>query len=85
MMADAVAGMVAGGEIPAGTPQSARYPLFRWPVGEALQAHLALAQGGLPRTLFERWRPLCSDPERLTLPAGEVEPPLPLELRPLTR
>ncbi|MBB4639645.1 formyltransferase family protein [Longimicrobium terrae] len=68
MMADAVEHLVGGGEPPAGVAQAVRYPLFTFPDEEQLQRHVALAKQGRGRELFEAWRPLCTDPDRLVLP-----------------
>ncbi|HEX8391470.1 MAG TPA: formyltransferase family protein [Longimicrobium sp.] len=74
MMADAVQAIVGGGELPAGTPQSARYPLFTFPTDHEARRHRALPADVRARALFDAWRPLCADPERLILPADLATP-----------
>lgn len=83
MMADAVEAIVRRGEVPAGTAQAGRYPLFRWPdaAGQARQG--AVAATGRAHQLYEAWRPLCVDPERGILPP-HLSSPLPsLTLQPV--
>jgi hypothetical protein len=77
MMADVVEGIVRRGELPAGIPQAERHPLFRWPPVAERPRHEALAKSGRAFELFERWRPLCTDTERWTLPSEPFAAPLP--------
>jgi hypothetical protein len=81
MMADAVQTIVRGGEPPAGMPQSIRYPLFTFPTDDDTRRHHALLADGRARELFEAWRPLCADPERLILP-DDLATPATVTLRP---
>jgi folate-dependent phosphoribosylglycinamide formyltransferase PurN len=83
MMADAVEAIVRRGEVPAGTTQAGRYPLFRWPdaAGQARQS--AVAATGRAHHLYEAWRPLCVDPERGILPPDVSPAPPSLTLQPV--
>ncbi len=83
MMADAVEAIVRRGEVPAGTAQTVRYPLFRWPDAEGMRRHREIAASGRAHALYEAWRPLCADPGRGILPSGAVEPPPTLTLQPV--
>jgi folate-dependent phosphoribosylglycinamide formyltransferase PurN len=82
MVADAVEAIVRRGEVPAGTTQAGRYPLFRWPdaAGQARQS--AVAATGRAHQLYDAWRPLCVDPERGILPphVSPAPPSLTLQL-----
>ena len=81
MMADVVEGIARGGAVPAGAPQTVRYPLFRWEDAEGRRHHGALAAAGRAHALYEAWRPLCTD-ARGTLPA-RFEPPATMTLEPV--
>lgn len=83
MMADAVEAIVRRGEVPAGTVQAGRYPLFRWldAAGQARQR--ALAATGRAHQLYEAWRPLCVDIERGILPPHVSSAPPSLTLQPV--
>lgn len=83
MMADAVEAIVRRGEVPAGTAQAGRYPLFRWldAAGQARQS--AVAASGRAHQLYEAWRPLCVDQERGTLPPHVSTAPPSLTLQPI--
>jgi methionyl-tRNA formyltransferase len=76
LLADVVEGIVRRGELPVGTPQADRYPLFRWPAVAERPRHEALAASGRAHELFELWRPLCTD-ARWTLPADPFAAPRP--------
>lgn len=75
LMADVVEAVVRGGERPAGTPHTERFPLFRLD-SAALDrpAHEVLAGSGRAGELFDRWAPLAVDAE-WTLPAGRLTAP----------
>jgi folate-dependent phosphoribosylglycinamide formyltransferase PurN len=75
MMADVVEGIIRRGEIPRGVPQTERHPLYRWPPPAERPRHEALAASGRAHELFERWRPLCTDTARWTLPPESIEIP----------
>jgi len=77
MMADAVEAIVRRGELPRGVPQAGRFPLHRWPPAAERPRHEALAKAGRAFELFERWRPLCTDATRWTLPAEPFAAPIP--------
>jgi folate-dependent phosphoribosylglycinamide formyltransferase PurN len=77
MMADVVEGIVRRGELPVGVPQAERHPLYRWPPAAERPRHEALAKSGRAFELFERWRPLCTDTARWTLPTEPFAAPLP--------
>lgn len=81
MMAELIAAATAG-PLPEGTPQRARYPLCRR-VTEAERAAVDDAvTRGVPRALFERWRPFCA-PGTLELPpAADTRVPLDPALAP---
>lgn len=83
MMADAVEAIVRRGEVPAGTAQAGRYPLFRWldAAGQARQS--AVAATGRAHQLYEAWRPLCVDPARGILPPHVSSAPPSLTLQPV--
>ncbi|HEX2079397.1 MAG TPA: formyltransferase family protein [Longimicrobium sp.] len=83
MMADAVESIVRRGEVAAGTAQTVRYPLFRWPDAAGKVRHQALAAAGRAYELYEAWRPLCVDDARGLLPAGELQAPPVLALEPV--
>jgi len=76
MMADVVEGIVRRGELPTGVPQLERHPLYRWPPAVERPRHEALAAAGRAHELFERWRPLCTDTARWTLPAEPFAAPI---------
>jgi phosphoribosylglycinamide formyltransferase-1 len=76
MMADVVEAIVRRGEVPRGIAQDARFPLYRWPPAAERPVHEALAKSGRAFELFERWRPLCTDTTRWTLPAEPFAAPL---------
>ena len=81
LMADAVEA-IARGQVPAGAPQSMRYPLFRWPTAEEMDRHVALAAAGRAHELYRAWLPLCVDAERGVLPRGDFGAPATLDLPP---
>lgn len=83
MMADAVEGIVRRGEVPRGTPQTVRFPLFRWPDRAGMQRHADIAASGRAWALYDLWRPLCIDPARNLLPPHEFEAPPSLTLEPV--
>lgn len=75
-MTASLAATAAAGPLPAGGAQGTRFPLrraVRDPEGRAAVA--AAVQRGVPRALFERWRPFC-DPGDLSLPP-DADPPAP--------
>jgi len=80
MMADVVEGIVRRGELPQGFPQTERHPLYRWPPAAERPRHEALAAAGRAHELFERWRPLCTDTGRWTLPTEPFTAPAPVGL-----
>lgn len=83
MMADAVEAIVRRGEVPRGTPQTVRFPLFRWPDAAGAQRHADIAAAGRAWALYDLWRPLCIDPARNLLPPHEFEAPPSLTLEPV--
>jgi hypothetical protein len=58
---------------PAGVPQDARFPLFRWPPPEERAGYEDLARGGRAGELFDRWAPRCTDTTTWALPEGAVD------------
>jgi hypothetical protein len=85
MMADAVEGIVRRGEVPAGTAQAGRYPLFRWLDAAGQARHRAVAATGRAHRLYEAWRPLCVNLERGILPPHVSSAPPSITLQPVAR
>jgi hypothetical protein len=83
MMADAVEAIVRDGRVPAGTAQTVRHPLFRWPDAAGAARQQALAAAGRAHELYEAWRPLCADDARGVLPPGPLDAPATLALEPV--
>jgi hypothetical protein len=68
LMAEVVEAIVRRGEPVVGMAQPERFGLFRAEDPQERSDHQALARAGRAGELFERWRPLCTEPG-LTLPA----------------
>lgn len=76
MMADAVESLLRGGQKPAATPQTARFPLFRAPDAQERQALNRLALAGRAPELFESWKEFSLGAPDWVLPPNWMDAPL---------